>query len=144
MTRTRRSRFAPTVFKSTVPLSLMHSSPTKLLPLILMAHLLETVEEAEQSYETPAHEPLFNVVLLNDDFHTDVYVVEMLGRLFFIPPAQGFRHAVEVDTTGRTVILTCEQAQAEFARDQIHAFGADPRIKSCSGSMSAIVEPAPK
>jgi len=117
---------------------------SKLLPLFQMAHLLETIEEVEQSSNPPSHEPLFNVVLLNDDFHTDVYVVEMLGRLFYIPPAQGFRHAVEVDTTGRTIILTCEQLQAEFARDQIHAFGADPRISSCAGSMSAIVEPAPK
>ena len=117
---------------------------SELLPLFQMAHLLETIEEVEQSDNPPAHEPLFNVVLLNDDLHTDIYVVEMLGQLFFIPPAQGFRHAVEVDTTGRTIILTCEQPQAEFARDQIHAFGADPRIKSCAGSMSAIVEPAPK
>jgi ATP-dependent Clp protease adaptor protein ClpS len=109
-----------------------------------MAHLLETLEEVEQSNDTPSHEPLFHVVLLNDDFHTDVYVVEMLGNLFFIPPALAFRHAVEVDTTGRTVILTCEKAQAEYGRDQIHAFGADPRIKTCSGSMSAIVEPAPQ
>lgn len=126
----------------------MRSGPSKLLPLISMAHLLETVEETledfEQSNDTPSHEPLFHVVLLNDDFHTDVYVVEMLGHLFFIPPALAFRHAVEVDTTGRTVILTCEQPQAEYARDQIHAFGADPRIKTCAGSMSAIVEPAPK
>jgi len=28
----------------------------------------------------------------------EVYVVEMLGRLFLIPPAQAFRHAVEVDS----------------------------------------------
>jgi ATP-dependent Clp protease adaptor protein ClpS len=126
----------------------MLPEPPKLLPLTLMAHLLEapeeTLEDLDQSNDTPAHEPLFNVVLLNDDHHTDVYVVEMLGRLFFIAPAQAFRHAVEVDTTGRTILITCEHAQAQFARDQIHAFGPDPRIKTCSGSMSAIVEPAPK
>lgn len=108
-----------------------------------MALLLEeTIEEVEQAGGDPAHESLFHVVLLNDDYHSDAYVVEMLGRLFFISPAQAFRHAVEVDTTGRSIVLTCERAQAEFARDQIHAFGRDPRVQSCLGSMSAVVEPA--
>ena len=105
-----------------------------------MAQTLEqTLEDIELS-----HEPLFNVVLLNDDLHTDAYVVEMLGRLFFIAPAQAFRHAVEVDTTGRTILITCEEPQAQFAKDQIHGFGRDHRIKSCAGSMSALIEPAPK
>ena len=110
-----------------------------------MAKLLETIEEIEQGVDSPAdpaHEPLFNVILLNDDYHSDAYVVDMLGRLFFISPAQAFRHAVEVDTTGRSIVLTCELPQAQYARDQIHAFGRDPRIQTCRGSMSATVEPA--
>ena len=110
-----------------------------------MAHYLELLEEVEIAQDAlpePTHEPLFHVVLLNDDHHSDAYVVEMLGRLFFISPTQAFRHAVEVDTTGRSIVLTCERAQAEYGRDQIHAYGRDPRIKSCAGSMSATVEPA--
>ena len=86
--------------------------------------------------------PLYNVVLLDDDEHTYDYVIEMLRKLFLISVAQAFRHAVEVDTTGRTVVLTCELPQAEFARDQIHAYGADWRMPNSKGSMSAIVEPA--
>jgi ATP-dependent Clp protease adaptor protein ClpS len=88
------------------------------------------------------HEPLFNVVLLDDNDHTYEYVIEMLGAIFLFPPEVAFRHAVEVDTTGRTVVMTCERAQAEFGRDQIHAYGADPRMPRSKGSMSAIVEPA--
>jgi ATP-dependent Clp protease adaptor protein ClpS len=49
---------------------------------------------------------------------------------------------VEVDTDGRTVVLTCEREQAEFGRDQIHAYGADPRMPISKGSMSAVIEPA--
>jgi len=48
-----------------------------------------------------------------------------------------------VDNTGRTVVMTCELPQAEFGRDQIHAFGADWRMPQSKGSMSAIVEPCP-
>jgi ATP-dependent Clp protease adaptor protein ClpS len=88
------------------------------------------------------HEKQYNVVLLDDDDHTYEYVIEMLTKLFLCSQAQAFRHAVEVDTTGRTVVLTCELEQAEFARDQIHAYGADPRMPHSKGSMSAVVEPA--
>ncbi len=85
--------------------------------------------------------PLYNVVLLDDDQHTYEYVVEMLKKLFVCGEADAWNHAVEVDTTGRTVVMTCELAQAEFGRDQIHAYGADRRMPQSKGSMSAVVEP---
>ena len=85
--------------------------------------------------------PLYNVVLLDDDEHTYEYVVEMLQKLFAFSDGDAWNHAVEVDTAGRTVVLTCELAQAEFGRDQIHAFGADWRMPKSKGSMSAVVEP---
>lgn len=86
--------------------------------------------------------PLFHVVLLNDDDHTYDYVVEMLATIFCVSPEAAFQHAVEVDTTGRTIVMTCEREQAEFGRDQIHSYGADPRMPRSKGSMSAVVEPA--
>ncbi|MBM3740146.1 MAG: ATP-dependent Clp protease adaptor ClpS [Acidobacteria bacterium] len=86
--------------------------------------------------------PLFNVVLLDDDDHTYDYVIEMMGKLFLKSEAEAYRHAVEVDTLGRTIVITCELPQAEFGRDQIHGYGADWRMPGCKGSMRAIVEPA--
>jgi ATP-dependent Clp protease adaptor protein ClpS len=85
--------------------------------------------------------PLYNVVLLDDAEHTYDYVVEMLEKLFALSTAEAWNRAVEVDTTGRTVVITCDLAAAEFGRDQIHGFGADPRMPNSKGSMSAIVEP---
>lgn len=86
--------------------------------------------------------PLFHVVLLDDDQHTYDYVIEMLQRLFLISAQQAFRHAEEVDTTGRTIVLTCDLPAAEFARDQIHGYGPDWRMPESKGSMSAVLEPA--
>lgn len=86
--------------------------------------------------------PLYNVVLLDDNTHTYDYVIEMLMRLFFMSQVDAFRHAVEVDTTGRTIVITCELAMAEFARDQIRSYGPDPRMPESKGSMAAIIEPA--
>ena len=95
----------------------------------------ETINRDEQI-------PLYHVVLLDDDEHTYDYVIEMLQKLFVFSHDQAFRHAIEVDTFKRTVLMTCELPQAEFARDQIHAFGRDPRMPQSKGSMSATVEPA--
>jgi ATP-dependent Clp protease adaptor protein ClpS len=86
--------------------------------------------------------PLYHVVLLDDDEHTYDYVVEMLQRIFLLSASDAFQHAVEVDTTGRTIVITCELPQAEFARDQIHGYGADWRMPKCKGSMRAVIEPA--
>ena len=96
------------------------------------------VERAEKERQTP----LFHVVLLDDDDHTYDYVIEMLQAVFCHPTHVAFNHAVEVDTTGRTIVMTCERPQAEFGRDQIHAYGADPRMPRSKGSMSAVIEPA--
>ncbi len=85
--------------------------------------------------------PRWNVILWNDDDHTYEYVIEMLRALFGFPPEKGFRHAKEVDTTGRTILMTTSKEHAELKRDQIHAYGADPRIARCKGSMSASIEP---
>lgn len=87
--------------------------------------------------------PLYHVVLLDDDQHTYEYVVEMLQKVFACGETQAWNHAVEVDTTGRTIVITCELPQAEFGRDQIHAYGADWRMPASKGSMSAVIEPAP-
>jgi ATP-dependent Clp protease adaptor protein ClpS len=85
---------------------------------------------------------LFNVVLLDDDEHTYDYVIEMLQALFFMTLEQAYSHACEVDAAKRTVIMTCELEPAEFAKNQIHGYGADWRMPESRGSMSAIVEPA--
>jgi ATP-dependent Clp protease adaptor protein ClpS len=88
------------------------------------------------------HGKLFHVVLLDDDEHTYDYVIEMLQKLFFLPLETAFKHALEVDTAGRTIVITCDLPQAEFGRDQIQGYGADPRMPQSKGSMSAIIEPA--
>jgi ATP-dependent Clp protease adaptor protein ClpS len=85
--------------------------------------------------------PLYRVVLLDDDDHTYDYVIEMLQKILVLTLEEAFRHAEEVDATGRTNVLTCFLKEAEYARDQITSYGADWRLPRSKGSMSAIVEP---
>ena len=86
--------------------------------------------------------PPYNVVLLDDDEHSFDYVVRMLKTIFGYPLRRGFKMAMQVHMTGRVVVATTNLEQAELKRDQIHAFGPDPLIPRCKGSMSATVEPA--
>jgi ATP-dependent Clp protease adaptor protein ClpS len=58
-------------------------------------------------------------------------VIEMLQKIFVFTLQEG-----------RTVLIVCELAQAEFARDQVQGYGPDWRIDASKGSMTAIVEPA--
>lgn len=101
-----------------------------------------TVTPSVSKDQEERHGRLFHVVLLDDDEHTYDYVIEMLQKLFLLPHDVAFQHAVEVDTTGRTIVITCERPEAEFARDQIHGYGADPRMAKSKGSMSAVLVPA--
>ncbi|MGD0766951.1 MAG: ATP-dependent Clp protease adaptor ClpS [Tepidisphaeraceae bacterium] len=90
----------------------------------------------------PAQMPPYHVILLNDDDHTYEYVIEMLKVLFAYPDEKGFQLAKEVDREGRVILMTTHRERAEFKRDQIHAYGVDPRVATCKGSMSATIEPA--
>ena len=86
--------------------------------------------------------PPYNVVLLDDDDHTYEYVIEMLKAVFAYPEEKGYQLAKEVDTRGRVIVLTTHKERAELKRDQILAYGADPRMERSKGSMTAIIEPA--
>jgi ATP-dependent Clp protease adaptor protein ClpS len=98
-------------------------------------------EEVEQR-AVPKREPLFNVVLLDDDEHTYDYVIHMLCDLFAHSVEDAYRMACEVDATGRVIVDTTHRERAELKRDQIHAYGADPRLSRSRGSMRATIEPA--
>lgn len=86
--------------------------------------------------------PPYNVVLLDDDDHSYEYVILMLKKVFGHPIEKGYEMAQEVDARGRVVVATTNLEQAELKREQIQAFGPDPLIPRCKGSMSATVEPA--
>jgi ATP-dependent Clp protease adaptor protein ClpS len=94
--------------------------------------------------EEVRRQPPYHVILLNDDDHTYDYVVRMLKELFGHPVERGFKLADEVHRTGRAVVLTTSLEHAELKRDQIHAYGPDPLLERCKGSMTAVVEPAPE
>lgn len=102
-----------------------------------------TLPETEtQEDQKTRRQPPYHVILLNDDDHSYAYVILMLKELFGHPVEKGFLLAEEVDKSGRAVVLTTTKEHAELKQDQIHAYGPDPTIERCQGSMTAVIEPA--
>ena len=95
----------------------------------------------ERARQLPAQEPLFHVVLLDDDEHTYDYVIRMLCMIFGFSAQEARAMAREVDTTGRVVVATTHRERAELKCEQIIAFGPDPLIVYSRGSMRAHIEP---
>jgi ATP-dependent Clp protease adaptor protein ClpS len=109
-----------------------------------MTDTITLPEKKEKEEQKTKRQPPYNVILHNDDDHSFDYVIGMLQKLFGYPPEKGYQLAWEVHTQGRVVVKTTSKEVAELKRDQIHAFGPDPFIPRCKGSMSATIEPAPQ
>ena len=102
----------------------------------------ETVVKTRAEHETkPKRQPRYHVVLWDDDDHTYEYVIRMMKGLFGHPVEKGFQIAETVDKSGRAICLTTTREHAELKRDQIHAYGKDPLMPRCEGSMKATIEP---
>jgi ATP-dependent Clp protease adaptor protein ClpS len=99
----------------------------------------ETITQTESNTKTI---PPWNVVLLNDDDHSYEYVIVMLGAVFGFPAQKAYEKAQEVDKAGRTILITTSREHAELKQEQVHAFGPDPLVKRCKGSMTCEIEPA--
>ena len=100
------------------------------------------VRTKRQPRDKTKRQPPYHVILLNDDDHSFGYVIHMLQSLFGHPPERGFKMAEEVHTKGRVIVDTTSKERAELKQEQIHAFGPDPSIERCAGSMTAEIEPA--
>ncbi len=104
---------------------------------------LQQAVKPEQERRT-RRQPLYHVVLIDDNDHTYDYVVGMLRKVFAMTAEDAFIRACEVDSDKRVILDTTTLERAELKRDQIHSFGRDWRIPRCCGSMGAVIEPSPE
>jgi ATP-dependent Clp protease adaptor protein ClpS len=108
-----------------------------------MATTAPAQPKASTKPDTDPTQPVpWNVVLIDDDEHTYEYVIKMMQELFAHDLEKAFKVAKTVDTDGRAVCLTTHKEHAELKRDQILAYGRDPRMAVSKGSMTAVIEPA--
>lgn len=99
-------------------------------------------EKTDQETRTKRLPP-YNVVILNDEEHTMDYVVELLGKLFAHPRKTSIDLTWRIHLTGRAVVYTTHKEKAELKRDQVLAYGPDPRMDISKGPLDCYIEPAP-
>ena len=111
-------------------------------PVVSTKTAPKTRRKAENETRT-RKQPPYNVIILNDEVHTFDYVIELLCKLF--------RHALptaeiltwRIHTAGRAVVYTTHKELAELKRDQVLAYGPDPRMSVSKGPLDCYIEPAP-
>lgn len=63
-------------------------------------------------------------------------------EIFGFDVLKSYKIACKVDENGRVIVVTCHKELAELRVEQIHEYGADPRMKESYGPMKATMEPA--
>jgi ATP-dependent Clp protease adaptor protein ClpS len=86
--------------------------------------------------------PPYNVVLLNDDFHTMDFVVEVLSKVFGYKMERCVQLTLLAHVSGRSIIWTGTKELAELKVEQVTSLhekqdGAD------LGPLGCDIEPAP-
>ncbi len=86
--------------------------------------------------------PPYNVILENDDHHSQEFVVEVLCKALGIAVERAFQYMMEAHTSGRAIIWTGPREVAELKAEQIQTFH-EVRGERRLGPVGCSVEPAP-
>ncbi len=104
----------------------------------------QTTPKSKTNLETQARrQPPYHVVILNDEEHTFDYVIELLTKLFAHPLPTAKVLTLRIHQTGRAIVLTTHREKAELKREQVLAYGPDPRMSISKGPLGCYIEPAP-
>jgi len=104
--------------------------------------VLDAPETQTRNKSKPKILPPYNVILMNDDDHSVVYVVNMLKKIFGYPDEKGLKMAKEVHEKGKAIVWTGTKELAELKQEQVHSYGPDKLVARCKGSMTCIIEPS--
>jgi len=104
----------------------------------------QTLPDSRTEEETRTRrQPPYHVIILNDEEHTFDYVIELLTKLFSHPLAAAKELTWRIHSTGRAVVYTTHKEKAELKREQVVAYGPDPRMSISKGPLGCYIEPAP-
>jgi ATP-dependent Clp protease adaptor protein ClpS len=102
---------------------------------------VETSPEKKTDAESKTRrQPPYHVILLNDEEHTFEYVIELLLKLFKHSKPVAEELTLRIHLTGRAIVLTTHRELAELKREQVLAYGADPRMSISKGPLGCYIE----
>jgi ATP-dependent Clp protease adaptor protein ClpS len=88
--------------------------------------------------------PPYAVVVLNDDVHSFVYVIETFIKVFGYSPEKCAELAIKIHREGRGVVWSGPKEVAELKRDQILGAGPDfYAAQKVEGPLGVLIEPLP-
>ena len=120
-----------------------HDSDTAVAEPIVTTQTEPRSESQADESTRSRRQPPYNVVILNDEEHTMDYVVELLTKLFAHTRKTAVELTWRIHLTGRAVVYTTHKEKAELKRDQVLAYGPDPRMSTSVGPLGCYIEPAP-
>jgi ATP-dependent Clp protease adaptor protein ClpS len=86
--------------------------------------------------------PPYNVILENDDHHSQEFVIEVLRKVLGCPEERAYQLMMQAHTTGRSVIWTGPKEVAELKVEQVRTYH-EKRGARDLGPLGCTVEPAP-
>src|SRR5437762_14007743 len=96
--------------------------------LLVMGSMSTTAYPEVEDDTSNRLQPLYHVILLNDEDHTYDYVIALHHTDFRLSEAKSLSHAVAVDTKATPTLLTCELENAGHKPDQVHRDAPDRRL----------------
>lgn len=88
--------------------------------------------------------PPYNVILLNDDYHSFEFVIGVLRQVLHCTIWQAVRLTTEAHTTGRAIIWTGAKEVAELKVEQVRTFHETRELDNRPlGPLDCTLEPAP-
>lgn len=86
--------------------------------------------------------PRWNVILLNTDVHTFEFVIGLIMEVFKKDFDEAVVFTVKIHKEGRCIVETTHKEKAEFLKEQVDCYGADPNMKGDAHSLPCEIEPA--
>lgn len=84
--------------------------------------------------------PPYNVILENDDFHTQDFVIDVLRKVLHCPVEAAFELMMTAHEEGEAVIWTGPKEVAELKADQVKSFSQTINGKNL-GPLGCRIEP---
>ncbi len=94
--------------------------------------------EKEQTRQVPP----YNVILDNDDFHSMLFVIEVLCKALGYNPEKSYKLMMLAHTSGKAIVWTGPKEVAELKVEKISSFHEVREDGKSLGPLDCILEPA--
>jgi ATP-dependent Clp protease adaptor protein ClpS len=107
-----------------------------------LPEVIVTTRPKEAHEQRTRRFPPYNVILLNDDYHSFQFVIEVLRKVFGCTEQRAFQLAQEAHTSGRSIVWTGPREVAELKVEQIRSFHEIRSDGTKYGPLGCDLEPA--